>query len=142
MTLLPVSLQVGGRPHIRAPDTVEKITSRDRRDSRHTHALTLEPLHDIDCKGLMDDIRRSSMLTPRSSMDSGILLQDFLDSSYFISCFFTTRQHLPNSGGSFLYTVPCTGSRGMFFCATSCFSNERKIFGRNSHCEFSLTVCL
>ena len=95
VTLLPVSLLVGGRPHIRAPSTVEKITSRDRRDSRHIHALTLELLHDIDYKGLMDDIRRSSMLTPRSSMDNGILLQDFLVFLYFYSYGYVTRRYKP-----------------------------------------------
>ena len=94
VTLLPVSLLVGGRPHFRAPDTVEKITSRDRRDSRHTHALTLEPTHDIDCNGLIDDIRRSSMLTQRSSMDSAILLQDlFVFIFYFL--YFTARHYQP-----------------------------------------------
>ena len=115
MTLLPVSLQVGGRPHIRAPRTVEKIMRRDRRNSRHIHALTLEPEHDIESNGQMDDIRRSSRLTPRSSMDSGILFQK----TCLVIFYITYRPHgaTDRVGGGSMKNSSIAGSRGMIFCA-------------------------
>ena len=104
----------GGRPHIRAPRTVEKITRRDGRDSRHEYALTLRLEPESNDRGLIDDTRRRRSLTPGSSMDYCIYSRDAC-SLFFITYYSLHDFHDVHSGGT--TTVPSQVPKNTIFSA-------------------------